>query len=155
MAIDQRVDGVVILSGPADEDVGWVAEGETPPCAWFGFEHREEMFADSYVANWDALGLPASGDGTVNTDLDPLPDETCGGAWPPYAGARRMVSGYDPSETCVSIDPPHGSMANDICLNVVEAPDGDPFTLFRPYLYAFCGAGAADADPLTGECPGL
>ena len=149
LAIEQRFDGVVLLSGPPD-DASWVRPGQTSTCVWWAFHHADEVWVDYQGYNYDILGF----DEPVDHAVRPLPAETCGGDWPPYGGRHRFSSTLDPLAACPTRGP-HGSMANDICMNVDSGYPSDPFTLFRPYLYAFCAAGEVDADRVTGECPPL
>jgi len=145
MALEQRMDGVVIMSGPPD-DASWVGAGETPICAWWVMHHTEESWVDYHADNYDILGLEPS-----DTPILPLPTEVCGDAWPPYDGMHRFSSSLEAHEDCSSKGP-HGSMANDVCMNTSDGLHGDPYALFRPYLYAYCAAGSVDADPVTREC---
>lgn len=83
----QRVDRVVMLCGPRDQDQDWQAlPSATPPERYFGFSHvlDDGWTGDHYCRSWDLLGLDAFGP-SVNVD------ET----GPPYANSRRLISAAD------------------------------------------------------------
>jgi len=150
LAIDHWLDGVVVISGPPD-DTDWVTPGATPTCAWWALHHADEDWSDYHGFNYDILGFAEP----VDHPSEPLPEALCDEAWPPYQGSQRLVSALRAADSCTSPDPAHGSMANDVCMNVDEGEPGDPFALFRTYLYAYCAAGHVDADPVTGSCSSL
>ena len=150
LAIDWRMDGVVLISGPPD-DTDWVAAGATPTCAWWAVHHADEEWSDYHGFNYDILGFAESED----HPSEPLPAQLCEDAWPPYQGSQRLASSLRAAASCSSPEPAHGSMANDVCMNVEDGLIGDPYALFRTYLYAYCAAGHVDADPTTGTCTPL
>jgi len=144
LAIDEAMHGAVTVSGP-NEEFSWIEPGETPVDAWWVIHHREENMAEERANNFDTLGFE-----TLDTPVSPLPETMNGQAWPPYRGAHRLVSDIEASADCTS-EGPHGSMANDVCMNTEEGLSSDPFALFRPYLYAYCSAGNADINDASGE----
>ncbi len=83
----QRVDRVVMLCGPRDQDQDWQSlESATPPERYFGFSHVLDggWSGNHYCRSWELLGLHAFGP-TVNVD------ET----QPPYGNSRRLISAAD------------------------------------------------------------
>jgi hypothetical protein len=150
LAIDEAMDGVVVISGPPD-DTDWVEAGETPTCAWWAVHHADEDWSEYHGFNYDILGFVEPED----LASEPLPERLCEEAWPPYDGSHRLASHLDAAPNCTSPDPAHGSMANDVCMNTEAGLPGDPYALFRTYLYAYCAAGHVDADPVTGACSPL
>jgi len=86
-AMYQRVDRVVMLCGPRDQDQDWQAGlSATPASRFFGFSHVLDggWSGDHYCRSWEMLGLHQYGP-IVNVDL----------TQPPYADSRRLISGAD------------------------------------------------------------
>ena len=135
IARDHRVFGVFMISGPSDPLVSWLDDaGETPGCARFGVRHDRETMVDYLDVNYGNIGLPG-----LVASMDALDVARCDElTWPPYGGSQWLSSALEAGDSCTSGNPPHGAMANDVCLNTLEAPTGDPYTLFRPYLGALC-----------------
>jgi len=86
-AQEVRVDRVVMLCGPRDQDQDWQAlPSETPPARYFGFSHVLDggWKNDHYCRSWELLGLHAFGP-IVNVD----------DASPPYGNSRRLITAVD------------------------------------------------------------
>ena len=86
-AKDVRVDRVVMLCGPRDQDQDWQGlPSATPAECYFGFSHILDggWTGDHYCRSWELLGLHEFGP-IVNVD----------DASPPYANTRRLVSAAD------------------------------------------------------------
>ncbi len=80
----QRVDRVVMLCGPRDQDQDWQGlPSATPANRFFGFTHVLDggWTGDHYCRSWELLGLHAFGP-IVNVD------ET----QPPYQNSRRLIT---------------------------------------------------------------
>jgi len=138
-----------VMSGPVDTYVEWIERpGKTPGCAVFGFRHDNESLAHMMDGNYDLLEFPGP-----LTPVQPLPAGRCEDlAWPLYGAPQIFASDLRPSDDpgCSNPDPSHGSMANDVCMNVEDAVDEDPYALFRVYLNAFCRVGHIDPDGAGG-----
>lgn len=83
----QRVDRVVMLCGPRDQDQDWQAlPSATPENRYFGFSHVRDggWTGDHYCRSWELLGLHRFGP-IVNVDA----------ADPPYGHSRRLISDAD------------------------------------------------------------
>lgn len=83
----QRVDRVVMLCGPRDQDQDWQAnDSATPANRFFGFSHVLDggWTGDHYCRSWELLGLHQFGP-IVNVD----------GERPPYQHSRRLISAAD------------------------------------------------------------
>jgi hypothetical protein len=83
----QRVDRVVMLCGPRDQDQDWQAlPSATPPSRYFGFSHVLDggWTGNHYCRSWELLGLHHYGQ-IVNVDE----------ASPPYGHSRRLISAAD------------------------------------------------------------
>lgn len=83
----QRVDRVVMLCGPRDQDQDWQSlPSATPAERYFGFSHVLDggWSGNHYCRSWELLGLHAFGP-IVNVD------ET----QPPYGNSRRLISAAD------------------------------------------------------------
>lgn len=83
----QRVDRVVMLCGPRDQDQDWQAlPSATPANRFFGFSHVLDggWTGKHYCRSWELLGLHQYGE-IVNID-DSLP---------PYSNSRRLISAAD------------------------------------------------------------
>ncbi len=86
-AIHQRVDRVVMLCGPRDQDQDWQSlPSATPPNRYFGFSHVLDggWTGNHYCRSWELLGLHQYGE-IVNVDQTP----------PPYDNSRRLISAAD------------------------------------------------------------
>lgn len=108
-AIHQRVDRVVMLCGPRDQDQDWQAlPSQTPANRFFGFSHDLDAgwTGDHYCRSWELLRLHAFGP-IVNVD----------DAQPPYGGSRRLISsidmGGDANKAHSSIAPGRASPRDD------------------------------------------
>ncbi|GAB5402561.1 MAG: hypothetical protein Aurels2KO_07920 [Aureliella sp.] len=83
----QRVDRVVMLCGPRDQDQDWQGlPSATPQNRYFGFTHVLDggWTGDHYCRSWEMLGLHKFGP-IVNVD------ETS----PPFGNSRRLISAAD------------------------------------------------------------
>jgi hypothetical protein len=83
----QRVDRVVMLCGPRDQDQDWQSlPSATPPNRYFGFSHVLDggWTGNHYCRSWEMLGLHQYGP-IVNVDE----------ITPPYANSRRLISAAD------------------------------------------------------------
>ncbi len=119
----QRVDRVVMLCGPRDQDQDWQANrSATPANRYFGFSHVLDggWSGDHYCRSWELLGMHEFGP-IVNVD-----DEAA-----PYQNTRRLISSADvngdPKRAHSSVGPGGASPKN---------ADGE--YLFEPvwkYLY--------------------
>ena len=86
-AIHQKVDRVVMFSGPRDQLEGWYSlPSATPANRFFGFTHVLDggWTADHYCRSWELLGLNQFGP-VVNVDNQ----------MPPYGNSRRLVTDAD------------------------------------------------------------
>lgn len=86
-AIYQRVDRVVMFSGPRDNYETWQAlPSATPPNRFFGFSHVLDLgwTADHYPRSWRMLGLSRFG-----------PVVTVDKTQPPYDHTRQLVTNND------------------------------------------------------------
>jgi hypothetical protein len=86
-AIHQKVDRVVMFSGPRDNTESWQAlPSATPPNRYFGFTHVLDggWTADHYCRSWQLLGLNRFG---PVVDVDAVK--------PPYGNSRRLVTNAD------------------------------------------------------------
>jgi hypothetical protein len=89
-AMHQRVDRVVMLCGPRDQDQDWQAgPSATPANRFFGFSHVLDggWTGDHYCRSWELLGLHQYGP-IVNVDQ----------AHAPYGDTRRLISAADVNE---------------------------------------------------------
>lgn len=87
LAIHQRVDRVVMFSGPRDQTENWQGfPSATPANRFFGYTHILDggWTADHYCRSWELLGLQQFG-GIV--DVGDVP--------PPYGNTRRLVTRAD------------------------------------------------------------
>jgi hypothetical protein len=83
----QRVDRVVMLCGPRDQDQDWQGiRSATPANRFFGFSHVLDggWTGDHYCRSWELLGLHRFGP-IVNVDSSA----------PPYEHSRRLISAAD------------------------------------------------------------
>lgn len=86
-ALHQRVDRVVMFSGPRDNTETWQGfESATPANRFFGFTHVLDggWVGDHYCRSWQMLGLHKYG---AITNVD--------GAIPPYGHSRRLITSSD------------------------------------------------------------
>jgi hypothetical protein len=86
-AKEVKVDRVVMLCGPRDQDQDWQSlPSATPANRYFGFSHVLDggWSGDHYCRSWELLGLHEFGP-LVNVD----------GAKPPYENSRRLISAAD------------------------------------------------------------
>jgi hypothetical protein len=86
-AIHQKVDRVVMFSGPRDNTETWQGmESATPSNRFFGFTHVLDggWVADHYCRSWQLLGLQDHGP-IVNVEQ----------ARPPYGNTRRLITDSD------------------------------------------------------------
>jgi len=86
-AIHQKVDRVVMLSGPRDQLETWYTlPSATPTNRFFGFTHVLDggWTADHYCRSWELLGLNQYGP-VVNVDQ----------VAPPYQNSRRLITDAD------------------------------------------------------------
>lgn len=86
-ALHQRVDRVVMFSGPRDQLESWYKlPSATPKNRFFGFTHVLDggWTKDHYCRSWELLGLNEFGP-IVNVETSA----------PPYSNSRRLVSNAD------------------------------------------------------------
>ena len=86
-AKEVKVDRVVMLCGPRDQDQDWQSlPSQTPGERFFGFSHVLDggWSGDHYCRSWELLGMNAYG-GIVNVDDTP----------PPFGNSRRLISAAD------------------------------------------------------------
>ncbi len=86
-AIHQKVDRVVMLSGPRDQLETWYSlPSATPANRYFGFTHVLDggWKADHYCRSWELLGLHQFGP-VINVDK----------VAPPYGNSRRLITDAD------------------------------------------------------------
>jgi len=122
-AKEVKVDRVVMLCGPRDQDQDWQSlESATPVERYFGFSHVLDggWSGDHYCRSWELLGLHECGP-IVNVDDTPAP----------YGNSRRLVSaadvGGDEKRAHSAVQPGKSSPAG---------PDGKP--LYEPvWRYLF------------------
>lgn len=136
LAHSEAAAGAVVMSGPMDATSAWqLGPHATPIEDWVGFVHEREAQGDPIRTSFGRMGL-----GDPLTDVVPLDQGACETApWLPYGGDQGFQSSLY-NAGCDSPDAAHGSMGTDECMNVADAPAGDPYALFRPYLGAFCRA---------------
>ena len=82
-----KVDRVVMLCGPRDQDQDWQSlPSETPGERFFGFSHVLDSgwSGDHYCRSWELLGMNAYG-GIINVDDTP----------PPFGNSRRLITAAD------------------------------------------------------------
>ena len=86
-AKEVKVDRVVMLCGPRDQDQDWQSiPSATPANRYFGFSHVLDggWSGDHYCRSWELLGMHQFGP-IVNVDDNQ----------PPYANSRRLISAAD------------------------------------------------------------
>jgi hypothetical protein len=86
-AIHQKVDRVVMLCGPRDQDQDWQSlPSQTPSNRFFGFSHILDggWKGNHYCRSWEMLGMHQHGE-IVNVDE----------LLPPYNHSRRLISAAD------------------------------------------------------------
>jgi hypothetical protein len=122
-AKEVKVDRVVMLCGPRDQDQDWQAlPSATPAERYFGFSHVLDggWSGDHYCRSWELLGLNEFGD-IVNIDDTPSP----------YGNSRRLVSAID-----VGGDEKRAHSAVQPGKSSPQGPDGQP--LYEPvWRYLF------------------
>lgn len=136
----QRVDRVVMLCGPRDQDQDWQGlPSATPENRYFGFTHVLDggWTGDHYCRSWELLGLHRLGP-IVNVDASN----------PPYENSRRLISaadvGGDASRAHSSVTP--GSRSPE---NAQGEKLFDPVWL---YLYTHPVEKVGKASPEDAEC---
>lgn len=104
----QRVDRVVMLCGPRDQDQDWQGlPSATPANRFFGFTHVLDggWTGDHYCRSWELLGLQRFGP-IVNVDENSFP----------YQNSRRLITaadvGGDPGRAHSSVSPGSRSPEN-------------------------------------------
>lgn len=116
-ALHQKVDRVVMLSGPRDQLETWYAlPSATPRNRFFGFTHVLDggWTADHYCRSWELLGLTEFGP-VVNVDLQ----------LPPYGNSRRLVTNADVKQDAKrahSAAAPGGAAVKDASGKFVHEP---------------------------------
>lgn len=136
----QRVDRVVMLCGPRDQDQDWQGlPSATPNNRYFGFTHVLDggWTGDHYCRSWEMLGLHKLGP-IVNVDASN----------PPYENSRRLISdadvGGDDGRAHSSVTPGSRSPEN---------AQGEK--LFEPvwqYLYTHPVEKVGKASPEDADC---
>ncbi|KAA5539498.1 hypothetical protein FYK55_24100 [Roseiconus nitratireducens] len=136
----QRVDRVVMLCGPRDQDQDWQSlPSATPANRIFGFSHVLDggWTGDHYCRSWEMLGLNQFGP-IVNVDT----------AQPPYQNTRRLISdadvGGDARRAHSAVTPGRSSPKDD---------QGN--FLYEPvwrYLYSHPVDQTGDPTPADPEC---
>lgn len=116
-AIHQKVDRVVMLSGPRDQLETWYTlPSATPTNRFFGFTHVLDggWTADHYCRSWELLGLNQYGP-VVNVDQVP----------PPYENSRRLITDADvkkDDKRAHSASQPGGAAIKDAAGKFVHEP---------------------------------
>jgi hypothetical protein len=119
----QKVDRVVMLCGPRDQDQDWQSgTSATEPARYFGFCHVLDggWSGDHYCRSWELLNLHRFGE-IVSVDS----------AKPPYGNTRRLISSADVGGNA---DRAHSS----VMPGGASPKDGSGAYLFEPvwrYLY--------------------
>lgn len=136
----QRVDRVVMLCGPRDQDQDWQAlPSATPANRYFGFSHVLDggWTGDHYCRSWELLGMNSFGP-IVDIDREQ----------PPYGNSRRLISaadvGGDAGRAHSSVTPGRSSPEN---------PQGQK--LFEPvwrYLYTHPVERVGEPSPEDPDC---
>ncbi len=136
----QKVDRVVMFSGPRDQTESWQGfPSATPSERFFGFTHVLDggWTGDHYCRSWQMLGLHKHG---PIVDVDKTPS--------PFGNSRRLVSTFDVkndakrAHTCVV---PGGSACKDAKGNFVHEP------VWR-YLFNHPVNTTGDAVPVDPRC---
>lgn len=119
----QRVDRVVMLCGPRDQDQDWQGiQSATPANRFFGFSHVLDggWSGDHYCRSWELLGMHKYGP-IINVDILAAP----------YQNSRRLISAADVKGDTKRA---HSSVAP----GGASPKDADGVFLFEPvwkYLY--------------------
>lgn len=107
-AMHQRVDRVVMLCGPRDQDQDWQSlPTATPANRFFGFTHVLDSgwTGDHYCRSWELLGLNRYG-----------PIVSVDSTLPPYKNSRRLITaadvGGDANRAHSSVTPGNSSPEN-------------------------------------------
>ena len=135
-----RVDRVVMLCGPRDQDQDWQSlPSTTPPERFFGFSHVLDTgwSGDHYCRSWELLGMHAFGP-IVNVD----------NSVPPYENTRRLVSAAN-----VNDDVKRAHSAVQPGRNSPKDRDGR--SLYAPvweYLFTHPVTETGDADTQDPDC---
>ncbi len=98
-AIEVKVDRVVTLCGPRDEDQSWQSlKSATEPNRYFGFTHTLDggWTGHHYCRSWQLLGLHRFG-AVIDVDKTPYP----------YDNSRRLITSFDVGGNA---DKAHGSV---------------------------------------------
>lgn len=136
----QRVDRVVMLCGPRDQDQNWQSlPSATPENRYFGFSHVLDggWTGDHYCRSWELLGLHSFG-----------PIVEVEGASPPYQNTRRLVSAADvkgDANRAHSAVTPGGSSPKDEKGNLLYEP------VWR-YLFTHPADETGEAVPMDDGC---
>lgn len=139
-AIHQRVDRVVMLCGPRDQDQDWQAlPSATPANRFFGFSHVLDggWTGDHYCRSWELLGLHQFGPVTSV-------DESA----PPYGNTRRLISAAD-----VKNDDKRAH--SSVTPGSASPKDKEGRFLFEPvwkYLYTHPVDEVGEATPIDPNC---
>lgn len=137
----QRVDRVVMLCGPRDQDQDWQSlPSATPPERYFGFTHVLDggWTGHHYCRSWEMLGLHEFGP-IVNVDS----------ASPPYENTRRLITAADVGGDA---NRAHSSVAP----GGASPKDASGAFLFEPvwkYLYTHPVRAVGKPVPLDPDCP--
>jgi len=139
-AIHQKVDRVVMLSGPRDQLETWYTlKSATPANRFFGFTHVLDggWTADHYCRSWELLGLNEFGP-VVNVDLQQ----------PPYGNTRRLVTTADVKQDAKrahSAAAPGGAAVKDPSGKFVHEPVWE-------YLFTHPADEVGSRVPLDPDC---
>lgn len=115
--IHQKVDRVVMLSGPRDQLETWYSlPSATPANRFFGFTHVLDggWTADHYCRSWQLLGLNQFGP-IVNVDKTPSP----------YGNSRRLITDADvnkDAQRAHSASVPGGAAVKDSSGHYIHEP---------------------------------
>ena len=135
-----KVDRVVMLCGPRDQDQDWQkGPSETPGDRYFGFSHVLDggWSGDHYCRSWELLGMNAYGP-IINVDDMPAP----------FGNSRRLITaadvGGDANKAHSAVQPGKGSPKNS---------KGE--FLYEPvwkYLFTHPVAKVGEASPTDSSC---
>ncbi|MGB7327518.1 MAG: hypothetical protein WBD31_21760 [Rubripirellula sp.] len=140
LAKHQRVDRVVMLCGPRDQDQDWQSiESATPANRFFGFSHVLDggWTGDHYCRSWELLGMNEFGP-IVNVDNSAAP----------FGNTRRLISsadvGKDANRAHSSVQP-GGSSPKDAEGNFLYEP------VWR-YLFTHPVGKVGEVTPIDDGC---